>query len=102
MKIEGVHRAAEIAAGTRFEMGVHGTIKKYYRIDSKDLPLPVDYGLPVLTRIIVRYALRIPAGSRETVDRALARHCSKCPTAASLAGDVRVEWEAEITETSGR
>jgi len=43
MKVEGVHRAAEIAAGTRFEMGVHGPIKEYYRIDSKDLPLPVDY-----------------------------------------------------------
>lgn len=43
MKVEGVHRAAEIATGTRFEMGVHGPIKEYYRIDSKDLPLPVDY-----------------------------------------------------------
>lgn len=57
-------------------------------------------GLPVLTRIMVRYALRIPAGTRETVDRALARHGSKCPTAASLAGAVIVEWEAEITEAS--
>jgi uncharacterized OsmC-like protein len=55
-------------------------------------------GLPVLRRITVRYTLRIPAGSRETVDRALARHGSKCPTAASLAGAVVVEWEAEITE----
>ena len=43
IKVEGVHRAAVIAAGTRFEMGVHGPIKEYYRIDSKDLPLPVDY-----------------------------------------------------------
>lgn len=57
-------------------------------------------GLPVLTRIMVRYALRIPAGTRETVDRALARHGSKCPTAASLAGAVIVEWEAEISEAS--
>ena len=43
MKVEGVHRAAEIAAATRFEMGVHGPIKEYSRLDSKDLPLPVDY-----------------------------------------------------------
>jgi len=57
-------------------------------------------GLPVLTKIIVRYTLRIPAGSREVVDRALARHASKCPTAASLAGAVVVEWEAEITEAA--
>jgi hypothetical protein len=49
-------------------------------------------GLPLLRRITVRYTRRIPAGRRETVDRA------KCPTAASLAGAVVVEWEAEITE----
>ena len=42
-KIEGVHRRASIAAGTRFDMGVHGAIKAHYRIDSPDLPLPVDY-----------------------------------------------------------
>jgi hypothetical protein len=42
-KVDGVHRAAEIAAGTRFEMGVHGPIREHYRIDSKELPLPVDY-----------------------------------------------------------
>ncbi len=57
-------------------------------------------GLPVLTKIIVRYTLRIPAGSREAVDRALSRHAAKCPTAASLAGAVVVEWEAEITEAA--
>jgi len=42
-KVEGVHRAAEIAAGTRFEMGVHGPIREHYRIDARELPLPVDY-----------------------------------------------------------
>jgi organic hydroperoxide reductase OsmC/OhrA len=57
--------------------------------------------LPVLTRIVVRYRLRIPAGSRETVERSLERHASKCPTASSLAGAVDVEWEAEITEAEG-
>jgi organic hydroperoxide reductase OsmC/OhrA len=55
-------------------------------------------GLPVLTRIIVRYRLRVPASARDRVDRALERHASKCPTAASLAGAVSVEWEAEIEE----
>jgi hypothetical protein len=24
-------------------MGVHGAIKEHYRLDAKDLPLPVDY-----------------------------------------------------------
>ena len=55
-------------------------------------------GLPVLTRIIIHYRLRVPAGARERVDRALERHASRCPTAASLAGAVSVEWEAEIEE----
>lgn len=55
-------------------------------------------GLPVLTRIDLYYRLRIPKGSRETVDRALARHQSKCPTAASLEGAVAIGWEAEIEE----
>lgn len=42
-KIEGVQREAEIATGARFEMGVHGTIKEHYRIEGRNLPLPVDY-----------------------------------------------------------
>jgi organic hydroperoxide reductase OsmC/OhrA len=56
-------------------------------------------GLPVLTAIRVHYRLRIPAGTRETVDRALARHLEKCPTAASLRGAVPVSWTADIEET---
>ena len=54
--------------------------------------------IPVLTRIHVRYRLRIPAGSRETVDRALSRHVEKCPTANTLKGAVEMTWEAEIEE----
>lgn len=57
-------------------------------------------GLPVLTAIRVNYRLRIPAGSRETVDRALAKHQEKCPTAASLRGAVEVSWSAEIEEVA--
>ena len=43
VRVEGVHRRAEIAAGVRFDMGVHGPIREHYRSDAKDLPLPVDY-----------------------------------------------------------
>ena len=56
-------------------------------------------GIIRLTGIRVHYRLRIPAGSRETVDRALARHRDKCPTAQSLAAALTVEWSAEVTET---
>lgn len=46
----------------------------------------------------MRYRLRVPEGSRERVERALARHASKCPTAVSLRGAVEVTWEAEVQE----
>ncbi len=57
--------------------------------------------MPVLTRIHVSYRLRIPEGSRETVDRALSRHVQKCPTANTLMGAVDMTWEADITEVGG-
>ena len=54
--------------------------------------------IPTLTEIRIRYRLRIPAGSREVVERALDSHQSKCPTAQSLAGSVRVLWDADVSE----
>jgi organic hydroperoxide reductase OsmC/OhrA len=55
-------------------------------------------GIVTLTKVHVHYELAIPAGTRETVDRALSRHREKCPTARSLAGSVAVEWSADIQE----
>ena len=55
-------------------------------------------GLPVLTEVRLRYRLRIPRGSRETVERALSRHQAKCPTANTLHGAVAVSWTADIEE----
>jgi organic hydroperoxide reductase OsmC/OhrA len=54
--------------------------------------------LPVLTRIVVHYMLRIPAGSREAVDRALATHRDQCPMAATLHGAVDVTRTADIEQ----
>lgn len=56
-------------------------------------------GIIRLTEIRVAYRLRIPAANRELVDRALAKHQDKCPTAASLSQSVRISWTAEIEET---
>jgi hypothetical protein len=42
-KVEGVHRRAELPAGGAFDMGVHGAIKAHYKLNTPDLPLPVDY-----------------------------------------------------------
>lgn len=55
-------------------------------------------GLPVLTEVRVHYRLRVQREAREAVDRALARHQEKCPTAATLKGTVAVTWTAEIRE----
>jgi hypothetical protein len=55
-------------------------------------------GLPVLTAIDIGYRLRIPAGSRLAVERALARHQEKCPTAASLKAAIVIRWTADIAE----
>jgi uncharacterized OsmC-like protein len=54
--------------------------------------------IPVLTRVEIDYTLRIPAGTREAVDRALESHREKCPTARSLAPAVEVVWTADVTE----
>ncbi len=56
---------------------------------------------PLLKRIHVHYRLVIPAGTRETVDRLLARHGEKCPTAASMRGAIEVTWSADILEGTG-
>jgi len=55
-------------------------------------------GLPVLREVRVHYGMRIPPGTREAVDRALARHLERCPTASSLKGAVEVSWSADIEE----
>ncbi len=56
-------------------------------------------GLPVLREIRIHYRIRVPAAARERLDRALARHQEKCPTAASLKGAVLVSWTATIEES---
>jgi hypothetical protein len=43
-KVAGTHRRARLEDGTEIDFGVHGPIKRYFKIDDqKNLPLPVDY-----------------------------------------------------------
>jgi organic hydroperoxide reductase OsmC/OhrA len=51
-----------------------------------------------ITRIRVRYRLRIPAGMREKAERAVATHAAKCPAANSVRGCIDLDITAEITE----
>ena len=53
----------------------------------------------LLTKIDVHYTIRPPAGAdREKVDRALASHVDKCPTAQSLKDSVEIRWTADIVD----
>ncbi len=51
-----------------------------------------------VARIRVRYTLRIPAGTREAAERALATHEQKCPAASSVRGCIPIQIDADITE----
>jgi hypothetical protein len=42
--VKNTHRRVQLEAGGAFDMGVHGPVKRHYKLDDeKDLPLPVDY-----------------------------------------------------------
>lgn len=56
-------------------------------------------GLPLLREVRIHYRIRVPKDARGRLDRALARHLEKCPTAASLKDAVMVSWTATIEET---
>ena len=51
-----------------------------------------------ITRILVRYEVVIPAGTRAAAERALAHHVANCPVAQTLLPCVRIDWEADIRE----
>jgi hypothetical protein len=52
-----------------------------------------------LTGIHLRYRLVVPSEARDVVDRSLAGHGDKCPTAVSLRGSVPITFEADIDES---
>ena len=51
-----------------------------------------------ITRIRVHYRLRIPSGSRDRAERAVATHAAKCPAANSISGCIDLDISADITE----
>jgi len=59
--------------------------------------------IPVLTRIHVKYDLRLAANApADKVERALASHVDKCPTAQSLRGAVEITWSLANESTSAK
>ena len=55
-------------------------------------------GVLKITKIRLRYRFRIPAGTREKVDRVLASYAEKCPAYQSVKGCIPCSWDTEIEE----
>ena len=54
-----------------------------------------------ITRLRVKYHLKIPAGKRLEAERAIETHERKCPAAVTLRGALAIEYTAEIDEVAG-
>jgi uncharacterized OsmC-like protein len=55
-------------------------------------------GVIRVTRMRVKYHLKIPAGKRPEAERAIAVHESRCPAAVTLRGAVAIEYSSQIEE----
>ena len=55
-------------------------------------------GVLKITRIRLTYKLKIPAGSREKAERALAVYADKCPAYQSVRNCIQCSWQAEMIE----
>jgi uncharacterized OsmC-like protein len=55
-------------------------------------------GVMKITRIRLRYRVRIPAGTREKVDRLLESYAEKCPAYQSVKGCIACSWDADVEE----
>jgi uncharacterized OsmC-like protein len=52
----------------------------------------------LLTKVHIKYRLKIPKGKRQQAERALSLHHSRCPVSQSVERGIRVEWSADIAE----
>ena len=55
-------------------------------------------GVLKITQIRLTYKLKIPAGSREKAERALAVYADRCPAYQSVRNCIQCTWQAEMTE----
>ena len=55
-------------------------------------------GVMRITKIRLRYRCKVPAGSREKVDRVLASYAEQCPAYQSVKGCIECSWDTEIEE----
>ena len=52
-----------------------------------------------ITEIRVHYTLKVPPGTRDAAERAIATHEQKCPAATSVRGCIPIRITSEITES---
>ena len=57
-------------------------------------------GVLKITKIRLHYRLKIPAGSREKLDRALESYADKCPAYQSVKGCIDCSWNVDVDELS--
>lgn len=55
-------------------------------------------GKPMITRIHVKYHLKVPMGKRAEAQRAVDHHEKNCPASQSVRRGIAIEWEGEIEE----
>ena len=121
-------------------MGLHGGVKKFYRVESEeDLPTTLDYVVaalgscltgtlgsalearsiplgvddlsadvegyienveskPLITRVHVKYHLKVPKGKKDEVERVVQSHEKFCAVSQSLKRGITVDLEADISE----
>ena len=122
-------------------MGLHGGVKKFYRVESgEDLPTTLDYVVaalggcltgtlgsalearpipigpndlsadvegyienvdnkPLITRVHVKYHLKVPKGKKAEAERVVGTHDKFCAVSQSLKRGITVELEADIVES---
>jgi hypothetical protein len=55
-------------------------------------------GVMRITMIRLLYRFKVPAGSREKVDRLLASYAEKCPAYQSVKGCIECSWDAAVEQ----
>ena len=55
-------------------------------------------GKPLVTRIKVRYTVRVPKGKRPDALRAIEVHEKGCPASQSVQRGIVIEWDGDVRE----
>ena len=55
-------------------------------------------GRPLVTKIKVRYTVKVPPGKRADTLRALEVHEKGCPASQSVQRGIAIEWDGEVIE----